>query len=94
MKAILETGRTHQIRVHLSYIGYPLIGDPIYGGRLRFPKNASQEMREALKVFHRQALHSKKLTLTHPKTGNSMTWKIDLPEDMGNLLNNLNNYDS
>ena len=94
VKAVLETGRTHQIRVHLSHIGYPLIGDPAYGGRLRFPKNANQEMRETLKAFHRQALHSKKLTLTHPKTGHSMTWKTELPKDMAILLNALNSYDS
>lgn len=93
LKAILETGRTHQIRVHLSHIGYPLIGDLIYGGKLRFPKKASQDMKNVLKAFRRHALHSKKLTLIHPKTGNSMTWKIDLPEDMKNLLNVLNRFD-
>ena len=86
VKAILETGRTHQIRVHLSHIGHPLIGDPIYGGKLRFPKKAKQDLKDALKAFERQALHSKKLTLKHPETGNSMTWKIDLPDDMKELL--------
>lgn len=93
VKAILETGRTHQIRVHLSHIGHPLIGDSAYGGRLRFPKKASQEMKDALKAFKRQALHSKKLTLIHPVSGNSMTWKISLPEDMKALLDMLNKYD-
>ena len=58
VKAILETGRTHQIRVHLSYVGHPLVGDPIYGGRVRFPKKASDELKEALLSFKRQALHS------------------------------------
>lgn len=86
VKAILETGRTHQIRVHLSHIGHPLIGDPTYGGKLRFPKKAKQDLKEALKAFDRQALHSKKLTLKHPKTEKSMTWKIDLPDDMKALL--------
>ena len=66
VKAILETGRTHQIRVHLSHIGHPLVGDQIYGGRVRFPKNSSQELKEALSNFNRQALHSRKLTLNHP----------------------------
>jgi 23S rRNA pseudouridine1911/1915/1917 synthase len=94
IKAILETGRTHQIRVHLSHIGYPLIGDPIYGGRVRFPKKARQEIKEALKAFQRQALHSKKLTLRHPKSGSLMTWKVELPEDMMGLLNVLNSFDS
>ena len=93
VKAILETGRTHQIRVHLSHIGYPLIGDFMYGGRLRFPKKASEELKDALKSFSRQALHSKKLTLIHPETSNPMTWKIELPDDMSNLLSALNSFD-
>ena len=94
VKAILETGRTHQIRVHLSYIGHPLIGDPLYGGRVRFPKKASQELKDTLRGFHRQALHSKKLTLMHPSLGKSMSWKVDLPGDMRELLNSLKKYDS
>ena len=94
VKAILETGRTHQIRVHLSHQGYPLIGDPIYGGRVRFPKKACQELKDELRNFQRQALHSKKITLTHPGTGKSMTWKTDLPDDMQVLLNILKRYDS
>ena len=93
IKALLETGRTHQIRVHLSHIGYPLVGDPLYGGRLRFPKKAREEIKEALKAFQRQALHSKKLTLKHPTSGNEMSWKIELPEDMSMLLNALNSFD-
>ena len=94
VKAILETGRTHQIRVHLSHQGYPLIGDPMYGGRVRFPKKACQELKDELRNFQRQALHSKKITLTHPGTGKSMTWKTDLPDDMQELLNILKKYDS
>ena len=93
VKAILETGRTHQIRVHLSHIGYPLIGDPMYGGKVRFPKKASQEIKHALQDFKRQALHSKKITLTHPDTGKLMSWKIELPEDMKKLLEVLNIFD-
>ena len=93
IKAILETGRTHQIRVHLSHIGYPLVGDPLYGGRLRFPKKAREEIKEALQAFQRQALHSKKLTLKHPTTGNEMSWKIELPKDMSSLLDVLNSFD-
>ena len=94
VKAILETGRTHQIRVHLSHIGHPLIGDSTYGGRVRFPKKASQELKEALKNFGRQALHSKKLSLVHPVSGKSMSWKTDLPDDMKELLNTFKKYDS
>ena len=94
VKAILETGRTHQIRVHLSHIGHPLIGDSTYGGRVRFPKKASQDLKEALKNFGRQALHSKKLSLVHPVSGKSMSWKTDLPDDMKELLNTFKKYDS
>ena len=94
VKAILETGRTHQIRVHLSHIGYPLLGDPMYGGRVRFPKKASKILKETLLGFKRQALHSKKLTLNHPSTAELMSWKAPLPEDMVELLDILNEFDS
>ena len=94
VKAILETGRTHQIRVHLSHVGHPLIGDPIYGGRVRFPKKASEELKVALLNFKRQALHSKKLTLNHPISGEIMSWKAPLPDDMIGLLEVLKKFDS
>ena len=94
VKAILETGRTHQIRVHLSHVGHSLIGDPMYGGRVRFPKKASEELKDALLNFKRQALHSKKLTLTHPISGESMSWKAPLPDDMIGLLEVLKKFDS
>ena len=93
VKAILETGRTHQIRVHLSHIGYPLVGDLMYGGRVRFPKKASENLKEALLGFKRQALHSKKLTLNHPSTGELLSWKAPLPDDMLELLTVLNEFD-
>ena len=93
VKAILETGRTHQIRVHLSHIGYPLIGDPMYGGKVRFPKKADEVLKEALVSFKRQALHARKLTLTHPTSDELMSWKAPLPEDMLALLDVLNDYD-
>jgi 23S rRNA pseudouridine1911/1915/1917 synthase len=94
VKAILDTGRTHQIRVHLSHVGQSLIGDPIYGGRVRFPKKASEELKDALLNFKRQALHSKKLTLTHPISGELMSWKAPLPDDMSGLLEVLKKFDS
>ncbi|AXE61833.1 23S rRNA pseudouridine(1911/1915/1917) synthase RluD [Candidatus Thioglobus sp. NP1] len=94
VKAILETGRTHQIRVHLSHVGHSLVGDPVYGGRVRFPKKASVELKEALINFKRQALHSKKLTLMHPVSGEQMSWKAPLPDDMQKLLDILKKYDS
>ena len=94
VKAILETGRTHQIRVHLSHIGHPLIGDPLYGGRVRFPKKASEELKKSLKNFGRHALHSKKLTLAHPASGEVMSWKSTLPDDMTRLLQILEEFDT
>jgi len=94
VKAILETGRTHQIRVHLSHVGHSLIGDPMYGGRVRFPKKASEELKEVLLSFKRQALHSKKLTLIHPISGESMSWNVPLPDDMLMLLQVLKKFDS
>jgi 23S rRNA pseudouridine1911/1915/1917 synthase len=94
VKAILETGRTHQIRVHLSHIGYSLIGDPMYGGKIRFPKKADEALKDALKGFKRQALHAKKLTIVHPVSGETMSWKAPLPDDMLALLDVLSEFDS
>ena len=94
VKAILETGRTHQIRVHLSHLGYPLIGDPMYGGKIRFPKKANEILKSALKGFDRQALHAKKLTLIHPICGETMSWKVPLPADMLALLDVLAEFDA
>ena len=94
VKAILETGRTHQIRVHLSHIGYSLIGDPMYGGKIRFPKKADEALKDALKGFKRQALHAKKLTIVHPVSGETMSWKAPLPDDMLTLLNVLSEFDA
>ena len=85
----LETGRTHQIRVHLAHCRYPLVGDPLYGGRLIVPRQASPELADALRGFKRQALHAKALTLQHPVSGDMLTWEVDLPEDMQHLLDQL-----
>lgn len=74
IKVKLETGRTHQIRVHMAYRDYPLVGDPVYGGRLKFPKGGSEELRQALRGFKRQALHASRLGLIHPATGDYMEW--------------------
>ena len=93
VKVILETGRTHQIRVHLSHIGYPLIGDSMYGSKVRFPRKADAILKKALVNFKRQALHSRKLTLAHPISGELVSWKAPLPEDMLALLDVLNDYD-
>lgn len=82
----LETGRTHQIRVHLSHIHYPIIGDPVYGGRLQLPRGASDLLKETLRGFKRQALHAARLGLEHPITGEYLEWEAPLPEDMQHLL--------
>jgi 23S rRNA pseudouridine1911/1915/1917 synthase len=82
----LETGRTHQIRVHMSHVGYPLVGDPVYGGRFRIPPAASQTMVQTLKEFPRQALHARFLELDHPVSGQRMKWQSPLPDDFVWLL--------
>ena len=82
----LETGRTHQIRVHMAHIGHPLVGDPVYGGRPRLPKGGSPEMIRAIQQFPRQALHARRLGLVHPATGADMSWESPLPTDMAELL--------
>jgi len=78
----LETGRTHQIRVHMAYLTHPLVGDQLYGGRPRPPRNATPELFAQLRDFKRQALHAVKLSIAHPITGEQMTWEAPIPEDM------------
>ncbi|WP_263140350.1 23S rRNA pseudouridine(1911/1915/1917) synthase RluD [Pseudomonas sp. RIT-PI-AD] len=82
----LETGRTHQIRVHMSHIGFPLVGDPAYGGRFRIPPAANPSLVQQLKEFPRQALHARFLELDHPVDGKRMKWESPLPEDFTWLL--------
>lgn len=82
----LETGRTHQIRVHMLHISHPLVGDPVYGGRMRLPKGATQALIKFVPQFPRQALHARRLGLVHPVTGASMSWESPLPADMVELL--------
>ena len=82
----LETGRTHQIRVHMAHQHIPVVGDPVYGGRLRLPPGASSELQEQLSGFRRQALHAARLTLTHPSSGETVSWSAPLPADMSLLL--------
>lgn len=82
----LETGRTHQIRVHMAHVNHPLIGDPVYGGRLRLPKGAGESVHDALKAFRRQALHASDLGFTHPVSGEAMQFHAPLPVDLLELL--------
>jgi 23S rRNA pseudouridine1911/1915/1917 synthase len=89
LRVKLETGRTHQIRVHMAHIHHPLVGDPVYGGRLRLPSGASVALIETLRGFKRQALHAETLRLEHPETGDPCEWHSPLPADFAALLNAL-----
>jgi 23S rRNA pseudouridine1911/1915/1917 synthase len=82
----LETGRTHQIRLHLAHIKYPIIGDPVYGGRLAMPRGAAPPLIEALRGFKRQALHAQSLGFLHPRTGKALAATRPVPHDFGRLL--------
>lgn len=85
LRVKLETGRTHQIRVHFAYQRHSVVGDAVYG-RLQFPRDSSEEFRDVLRNFKRQALHAEKLGLIHPRTQELMSWSAELPEDMQQLL--------
>ncbi|MFL2762403.1 MAG: RluA family pseudouridine synthase [Gammaproteobacteria bacterium] len=85
----LETGRTHQIRVHLSHTGFPIIGDPLYGRKRRFAKSTNSELREIIELFPRQALHASKLSFKHPSTKKPVNFVSELPEDMRSLKDKL-----
>jgi 23S rRNA pseudouridine1911/1915/1917 synthase len=86
LRVRLETGRTHQIRVHLSHRRLPLLGDPVYGGRPRVPVGASAHCIAAIQAFRRQALHAAKLALTHPVSGERLEWRAEPPQDLAALL--------
>ena len=82
----LETGRTHQIRVHMAHLKHPILGDPIYGGSLKLPKGASPELIETLRGFKRQALHAETLEFVHPLTGEPVRCTAPVPADMRELV--------
>ena len=82
----LETGRTHQIRVHLAHAGFPLVGDAVYGKRLVMPKTPSPRAEAALRGFHRQALHAARLAFVHPASGERVEFKAPLPADLRELV--------
>jgi 23S rRNA pseudouridine1911/1915/1917 synthase len=86
VNVVLETGRTHQIRVHFAHRRHPLVGDPVYGGRLALPAGASEALREALRAFRRQALHAARLELRHPVTGEPLSFEVPPPADFQALL--------
>ncbi len=89
LKIRLETGRTHQIRVHMSHIHHPIVGDIAYGGRVQLTKNMTLELIQTMRGFKRQALHAFALGFIHPLTDEFTRWEIDLPDDMKELINQL-----
>ena len=82
----LETGRTHQIRVHMAHIKHPIIGDPLYGGPLKLPKGATAGLVESLRGFKRQALHAETLEFVHPLSGEPVRCSTPMPTDMQALV--------
>jgi len=85
----LETGRTHQIRVHMAHIRHPLLGDPVYGGRLAIPANITPELEQLIRRFKRQALHAWRLSFAHPVTSEAVSFTADIPADMAQLIEGL-----
>ncbi len=86
LKVNLETGRTHQIRVHMAHLHYPLVGDPVYGRTNYAPSGSSDALKEAVRGFKRQALHARKLGVTHPVSGENLVWEVEPPQDYQTLL--------
>ena len=85
----LETGRTHQIRVHMAHLKHPIVGDPLYGGPLKLPRGATPELIEALRGFKRQALHAETLEFSHPTTGEPIRCTAPVPSDLRGLMDAL-----
>ena len=89
LRVNLETGRTHQIRVHLSYAGYPIVGDSVYGARKQFAPGSTEGLKNIISSFTRQALHASELELIHPSSEKLVSFEADLPEDMSTLIGQL-----
>ncbi|MEF8793647.1 RluA family pseudouridine synthase [Thiohalorhabdus sp.] len=86
VEARLETGRTHQVRIHMAHIGHPVIGDPLYGGKGRIPPGLDEAGRDVVWGFRRQALHAGLLTVTHPRSGERLRWEQPPPDDLARLM--------
>jgi 23S rRNA pseudouridine1911/1915/1917 synthase len=86
LRVNLETGRTHQIRVHLAWKHMPILGDRVYGGRARVPAKIDQELRDKIQKMPRQALHATRLTIEHPLSAEEISWEVGLPDDMQQLV--------
>ncbi len=93
IKVNLETGRTHQIRVHMHYVGHPLLGDPVYGNPLRVDPDIESGLKEVIRAFPRQALHAQHLSFVHPRSGETVNFDSDLPQDIEYLLEELRDFD-
>ena len=89
----LETGRTHQIRVHLAYINFPILGDSIYGGRRKFAAGTSETAKKEILKFPRQALHAEKLEFIHPTSGKKVNYSSKIPKDLEELIEFLKSHD-
>ena len=89
LRVNLETGRTHQIRVHLSHAGYPIVGDSVYGARKQFAPGSTEDLKHIISSFTRQALHASELELIHPSSEKLVSFEADLPEDMSTLIGQL-----
>ncbi|MBT8114821.1 MAG: hypothetical protein KJP04_05555, partial [Arenicella sp.] len=85
-KVQLETGRTHQIRLHMNHIGFPLVGDQVYGRRLAIAGDCAPRLERALRGFQRQALHAARIQYRHPVVDSIQTWEAPMPEDMQALI--------
>ncbi len=92
LRVRLETGRTHQIRVHMAHIRHPVFGDPVYGGRLQLPSGADEELKTLMRGFGRQALHARRLVLRHPVDERELRFEAPIPQDMGELIEALRRH--
>lgn len=86
LRVQLETGRTHQIRVHMAGLNYPIVGDPLYGRKRQLAKGLPENFAKTIKDFPRQALHASALSLIHPKNKTMLRWEAPIPEDMARLI--------
>ena len=93
VKVQLETGRTHQIRVHMAHINYPLLGDTVYGGRARIPAGVDEALQQVIQGFKRQALHAERLSFEHPRSREMVSFEAPLPDDFQRLQDALIQYD-
>ena len=93
LRVSLESGRTHQIRIHMQFLGHPVVGDPQYGQKPAKPGELSAKLLAAISVFPRQALHARRLSFEHPASLESVSFEAPIPDDMRQLIETLEQYD-